>query len=164
MRNNKRKLGAVILLAMAVTGLQAQVVKPTSGGNTTGTGGSAIYSTIGQVVYTSNTGTSVLLTQDLKQPFKISSIATWIEQPKGPSFPCLIFPNPTNDFLTVKIEGEQLMKYSVSLYDSNGKLLRNTNIKSDETKIDLRNLASANYFVKVLNNGKLVKTFKIIKN
>lgn len=57
MRHKKIKLCAVLLLGLGLTRLQAQEAIPASGGNATGNGGSASYS-VGQVVYTTNTGTN----------------------------------------------------------------------------------------------------------
>ena len=46
----------------------------------------------------------------------------------------------------------------------NGKLLQNEKITGNQTSIAMGNLVPANYFVKVIQGNKEVKTFKIIKN
>lgn len=160
MRHKKGKLSTLLLLGLTLTGLQAQVVIPVAGGNATGTGGSASYSSVGQIVYTTNTGTSI----NVYQAYAISSITTGFEVLKGISLQCSIYPNPTIDFLTLKIEGKLQTQYISSLYDMNGKLIENKKIEANRTRIDMSNLVSANYLLKVSDNNKVLKTFIIIKN
>lgn len=162
MQHKKVKLIGVLLLASVITGLQAQEATPTSGGNASGSGGSISY-TVGQVLYTSNTGTTGSVAQGVQQPFEIS-VVTGIEEAKGISLNCSAYPNPATDFLTLKIEDNMRMQYIASLYDLNSKLLKSQKIESSETSIDMSNLVPATYFLKVTESNKEVKTFKIIKN
>ena len=73
------------------------------------------------------------------------------------------YPNPTTDFLLLKVEYEDLKKLSYQLYDTNGKLLESKKLIGDETNIDMSNLLAATYFLKVTQKNKELKTFKIIK-
>ena len=57
-----------------------------------------------------------------------------------------------------------IQSLSYQLYDINGKLLQNNKPKGFETIISMANLKPANYFLKVTDNTKEVKVFKIIKN
>ena len=50
------------------------------------------------------------------------------------------------------------------LYDNNGKLLMIKQIAENETRIVMKNLATAIYFLKVTQSNKEIITFKIIKN
>ena len=50
------------------------------------------------------------------------------------------------------------------LYDIQGKVLQNQKITGYRRSIDMSNLVPATYFVKVIEENKAVKTFKIIKN
>jgi hypothetical protein len=52
---------------------------------------------------------------------------------------------------------------SYQLYDMNGKLLQNRKVDGNETVITMGNLVPSTYFLKVTDNQKEVKTFKIIK-
>lgn len=54
------KIDTVLLLGLGLTGLQAQTSANATGGDASGGGGSASYS-IGQVVYTTNTGHKMVL-------------------------------------------------------------------------------------------------------
>jgi len=161
MRHKKLKLSAVLLLGLGLTGLQAQTSINATGGNASGSGGSASYS-VGQVVYTTNTGTNGSVAQGVQQPFEIS-VVTAIEEAKGINLSVSAYPNPTTDYLTLSIKEFDISNVSYQLYDMQGKLLQNEKITGNQTSIVMSNLVPATYFVKVTESNKEVKTFKIIK-
>jgi hypothetical protein len=160
MRHKKLKLSAVLLLGLGLTGLQAQETIPATGGNASGSGGTVSYS-VGQVVYTTNTGANGSVAQGVQQPFEIS-VLTGIEQ-TAINLVISAYPNPTTDFLQLKVESEKLKDLSFQLYNMQGKLLQNKKIEGNETSIVMSSLVPATYFVKVVQGNKEVKTFKIIK-
>ena len=162
MKNKKLKLSAALLLGLGLTGLQAQEVIPTTGGNASGGGGSVSYS-IGQVVYITNTGTNGSVAQGVQQPYEIS-VATGLEEAKGINLMISAFPNHTRDHLILSVADFDVSKLTYQLYDISGKLLETKKITGNETSIITSNLVSATYFVKVTDGIKEVKTFKIIKN
>ena len=158
------KLSAVLFLGLGLTGLQAQTSIHATGGNASGSGGSANYS-IGQVVYTTGTGTTGSVAEGVQQPYEIS-VATGIEEAKGISLSVTAYPNPTTGYLTLSIDASTTLSIhslSYQLYDMNGKLLQEEKITGNQTRIVLSNLVPANYFVKVIQDDKELKTFKIIK-
>lgn len=162
MRHKKLKLSAVLLLGLGLTGLQAQESVNATGGNASGGGGSVSYS-VGQVVYTTNTGTNGSVAQGVQQPYEIS-VVTAIEEAKGINLLISAYPNPTTDYLTLEVKDFELTNLSFQLYDINGKLLQSEKITGNQTSIVMSNLVPATYFVKVIQGNKEVKTFKIIKN
>ena len=162
MRHKRLKLSAVLLLGLGLTGLQAQESVNATGSNASGSGGSVSYS-VGQVVYTNNTGTNGSVAQGVQQAFEIS-VVTGLEQAKGINLSVSAYPNPTKDYLTLSIGEFDISNLSYQLYDMNGKLLQNAKITGNQTSIVMSNLVPANYFVKVIQGNKEVKTFKIIKN
>lgn len=162
MRHKKLKLSAVLLLGLGLTGLQAQEAIPATGGNASGSGGSVSYS-IGQVVYTTNTGTNGSAAQGVQQPFEISVI-TGLEEAKEINLSCSAYPNPTTDFLNLKVENYDNTNLSYQLFDMNGKLLETKKLEGNQTSIVMNDLVPATYFLKVIDNNKEVKIFKIIKN
>ena len=141
---------------------QAQEAVPAAGGNASGSGGTASY-TVGQVAYTINSSASGTITQGVQQPYEIL-VATGIAEAKGISLECIVYPNPTNALVKLKIENYNLGNLSYELYDINGKLLQDNKTEGTETIISMANLAPATYFLKVTDNTKEVKVFKIIKN
>ncbi|HNW99348.1 MAG TPA: T9SS type A sorting domain-containing protein [Bacteroidales bacterium] len=162
MHHKRLKLCVVLLLGFGLIGIQAQESINTIGGNAFGSGGSVSYS-IGQVVYTSNTGINGSVAQGIQQPYEISVVTT-IEEANSMTLSVTAYPNPTADFLQLKVETEKLKDLSFQLFDMNGKLLQNEKITGDQTSIVMSNLEPATYFVKVIQENKEVKTFKIIKN
>lgn len=162
MKKNKLKLSVVALLFLGVSSLQAQEAIPATGGEASGSGGTASY-TIGLVVYTTNEGTGGnTVAQGVQQPFEIS-VVTGIAEAKGVSLQVSAYPNPTTDYLTVKVKNYKTANLQYMLFDINGKLLQIVKATGNETQIATSNLVPANYFVKVLDNKKEIKVFKIIK-
>ena len=161
MRQKKLILIAILLLGLGLTGLQAQEAVTPTGSTASGSGGSVSYS-VGQVVYTTNTGTNGSVTQGVQQPYEIS-VVTAIEEAKGINLSVLAYPNPTTDFLTLRIEEFEISNLSYQLYDMNGRLLQREKITGNQTSIDMNNLVPAIYYVKVFQGNKGIKTFKIIK-
>ena len=162
MRHKRLKLSAVLLLGLGLTGLQAQTSVNATGSNASGSGGSVSYS-VGQVVYTTNTGASGSVAQCVQQPFEIS-VVTGIEEAKGINLSVSAYPNPTTDYLTLSISEFEISNLTYQLYDISGKLLQSEKITGNQTNIVMSNLVPANYFVKVIAGNQLIKEFKIIKN
>ncbi|OFY82304.1 MAG: hypothetical protein A3F72_21770 [Bacteroidetes bacterium RIFCSPLOWO2_12_FULL_35_15] len=162
MRYKKIKLSVLLLLGIELTGMQAQEAIPASGGNASGSGGSVSYS-VGQVVYTTNTETNGSVAQGVQQPYEIL-IVTGLEEAEGINLVCSAYPNPATDFVKLKIENYKTENLTYQLYDISGKLLKNKKVESNEMIISLENLVHAAYFLKITDNNKEIKTFKIIKN
>jgi hypothetical protein len=156
------KLLITFCLIAPVTTIQAQNTIPTTGGNASGAGGSASY-TIGQIAYTTNTGTNGSVAEGVQQPYEIS-VPVGIEQARYTNFFCTVYPNPATDLLTLEVEIPDSENFFYQLYDTMGKLLASKKLIDIKTIISMANLAPATYFLKVSDNQKVVKTFKIIKN
>jgi len=142
--------------------IQAQTTVPGSGGNATGSGGSVSY-TVGQVVYTIAEGSNGSAVQGVQQPFEIS-VVTGIEEAKDISLEIVVYPNPATDFVKLQIKNYEVENLRFQLYDINGSLLQDNKVEGNETSIVMSNYMSATYFLKVTDNNKVIKTFKIIKN
>jgi hypothetical protein len=160
MKHKKLKLSVLLLLGFGLTGMQAQKAVLTNGSVALGSGGSMSYS-IGQIVYTTNTGTNGSIAQGVQQPFEIF---VGLEEGPGSNISCTVYPNPASAVLTLKVENLNNSVYTYSLYDLDGKLLANKKITGNETSIDISQLVAATYFLKVTDNMKVVTSFKIIKN
>lgn len=141
--------------------IQAQKTIPASGGNASGSEGSVSYS-VGQIVYTTITGTNGSVTQGVQQPYEISVI-TGIEEAKDISLEIAVYPNPASDFVRLKIEDNDIQNLRYQLYDINGNILLDKRVEGNETNISIQNLLSSTYFLKVIHGNKAMKTFKIIK-
>lgn len=162
MENKKFKLCAIILLSLGLTGLKAQETIPATGGDASGSGGTVSYS-IGQMFYITNAGTTGSVAHGVQQPYEISVISG-IYETKGINIECTAYPNPTNDFLTLKIDDFENENLFYQLFDIKGNLIEMKKIKDNETNIKVEMLVPASYFLKILKKNKEIKTFKIIKN
>ena len=146
----------------AGTTILAQSTIPASGGNASGNG--TISYSVGQVVYTTNTSmTYGSVAQGVQQPFEISVI-TAVEKAKDISLEIVVYPNPATDFVKLKIKNYEVENIRYQLYDINSSLLQDNKIVGNETNIIMSNLLPATYFLKVTDNNKVIRTFKIIKN
>ena len=153
----------IIVLFLLVLGLptaQAQEAVISAGGDALGSGGSVAYS-VGQIVYATNIGTYGLVAQGVQQPYTISTVLG-IEN-NSIKLDFTAYPNPTINFLTLNVGNAELSTLSFQLYDLRGILIESRKILSSTETIGMENLPSAMYFLKVSNNNKEIKTFKIFK-
>jgi hypothetical protein len=158
---NNKFLNLTLLLLGFVLTAQAQQATTATGGDATGSGGSAAYS-VGQIVYTTHTGTTGSVAQGVQQPYEIS-VELGIEN----SFIELdvsAYPNPTTHYLTLHIGNTLSENLHFELCDLGGKILERRKINSNTETIYMENLATATYFLKVSNANNQIKIFKIIKN
>ena len=160
MKTNKKTV-ALLFLGFGLTGAQAQQAITATGGDASGSGGTVAYS-VGQVVYTTYTGSTGSVAQGVQQPYEIS-IVLGLENNEI-SLSMQAFPNPTVDYLTLSLSKLELSNLNFELLDISGKLIENRKITSTTETIRMENLPCASYFLKVSNNNKELKTFKIVKN
>jgi hypothetical protein len=159
MKNNNLFFLA-FLLSFSVKAQTSHQVLSSTGGDATGSGGSVAYS-VGQIVYTTSTGTTGSLAQGVEQAYEISSVGI---KETALNISLSVFPNPTSDYLTLKVEDYNNEALSYSLLDEQGKLVLNEQITNQDTQVAMSNLARGAYFINVLQENKKIQTFKIIKN
>jgi len=153
------KLSLLFLLGLGLTEINAQVAVAAAGGNAAGSGGVAGY-TVGQVAYTAYTSTAGSVAQGVQQAFDFSTLG--IEN-NLINLALIAFPNPTTNTLTLKVKDYSLDNMYYQLYDLQGRLLIQNKLTHLTTNIPTEYLAPAVYFMKVIKENKLLKTFKIIK-
>jgi hypothetical protein len=159
MKHIKIKL-SVLLLGIGMT-VQAQQATTASGGDASGSGGTAAFS-VGQVVYTANTNASGTVSQGVQQAYEIFTLS--IKETEL-NISLKAFPNPTLDNLTLQISDYKNEKLSYQLYDIQGRLLNNGQIVAQQTNIEMTSLPTAIYFINVVNQeNQKVQSFKIVKN
>jgi len=149
------------LLGWGGSELWAQQGPVASGGDASGSGGSASYS-IGQIDYLTVKGSNGAITQGLQQPFEIQ-VMTGVEK-ISINLTSSVYPNPAADHLTLSLANNTLENMSYAVYSIEGKLIGQRAISDNLTNIQMEGLASGFYLVKVYNNTNEVKTFKILKN
>jgi opacity protein-like surface antigen len=140
---------------------QAQQSVNSSGGNATGSEGTVSYS-IGQVVYTTNSGNDGSLAQGVQQAYEIIPVGINENEPK---ISLSVFPNPIADNLILQVNDFEHSTLNFQLCDMQGKQISKGQIIAKQTQINTTSLSSATYFINVVNQeNQKVQTFKIIKN
>ena len=151
----------ILILSFTVLTAKAQESTNSSGGDASGSGGTVAYS-IGQVVYTTNTGSNGSVAQGVQHAYEIFTVG--IKETEL-NISLTAFPNPTAENLTLQISEYKNEKLSYQLFEIEGKLLSNAKIISQQTQINMDSLPPATYFINVVNQeNKTVQSFKIIKN
>jgi hypothetical protein len=161
MKKSKSKQIVLLFTLLLVAGLaHAQESTNTSGGEATGSGGSVSYS-VGQVVYTTNAGSSGSVAQGVQHAYEINVVGIIDKQL---NIALNAYPNPTTDVLTLQISNYDNEKLMYQLYDLNGKLLSSAQIIAQQTQINTATLPTSTYFIDVLNQeNQKVQSFKIFK-
>ena len=106
---HKKTIASVAFLILGLGGLHAQESTIASGGEATGASGAVSYS-LGQVVYTTNTGSNGSIAQGVQQPYIISTTGlneTTIHLEMS------IYPNPTTNYLTLKVDLTKNLSYQL---------------------------------------------------
>jgi hypothetical protein len=151
-----------ILILYILTGfgkITAQEVLTTAGDSYTNANGSVSY-TIGEPVIETFTGGNNILTQGFQQT---NLLVTSIDEFPGLDYEISAFPNPAAEFVKLKIGKENIAGMQYMLYDLNGNLLIKNTLEGTETEIPFIYLSPAEYILKVSDNNKEVKSFKIVK-
>jgi hypothetical protein len=157
-KNTKHLLSMAVFLALGqLAWSQKNVVA--SGGNVSGSSGSVSY-TYGQIDYISATGSNGALTQGVQQPYEILTIS--VEDSKM-DYEMSLFPNPSNDFVFLKIEHNDLTALSFKLSNILGQTIQSKNINQNLEEIDFSKLTGGSYLLNVIQGNEIIKSFKIIK-
>jgi len=149
-----------IICLMCTSYLHAQQATNSSGGSASSSVGSVTYS-IGQVFYTSIADTSGKVNQGVQQAYEIFNVGI---KESNLNISIIVFPNPTSNVLSLQIGNYKNERLTYQLFDLQGKLLTSGAITTLQTEINTSTLASATYFIHVLNkDNQKVQSFKIIK-
>ena len=160
MKNNTLLVFLAFLLSFSLKAQTSHQVLSATGGDASGSGGTVAYS-VGQIVYSTNTGTTGSVAQGVEQAYEISSVGI---KETALNISLSVFPNPTSDYLTLKVEDYNNEALSYSLLDEQGKLVLNEQITNQDTQVAMSTLARGSYFINIVQTNKKIQTFKIIKN
>ena len=102
------------------------------------------------------------IAQGVQQPFELNTLST-IKKPL--KLDISIYPNPTQDIVTLILPNSNTQNFYYQLFDIRGRLLKTMKIVNTETEIDMTNLEKATYLLYLKNkqshNNQIIK---IIKN
>ncbi len=152
-----KKSSLAILFVLIMFQTKAQEVI-SSGGDYNENATISISWTLGEPVIETVSNTSNVLTQGFQQT-KLT--VSEIFEINSKNISISLFPNPTQDFVNLEVDNYNNLTFQ--LFSFNGKLIQTNKLSSKNTEIKMTNLSAATYFLKILNNNKLIKTYKIIK-
>ncbi len=153
----KKKLFLPLILLISATALNAQEII-TSGGDFFKNSSISISWTLGETITETISDGTNILTQGFQQS-KLS--ATEIFTVNSDSYLITVFPNPAENIINIKINTPENLQYQ--FLDINGKILKEATITNVNTEIKVNNLPVSLYFLKIYNNNRIIKTYKIIK-
>ena len=162
MKRNQQTFFVLFIASISfVTNSYSQQNVVVAGGKAEGSGGTSSYS-IGQIVYTSLSGTDQYAVQGIQQPYEITTLGN--EEFTGINLAMTAYPNPTVDVLNLVVTTDKWDNLSYNLFDINGKTVsKNSPITVSETTVPMQGLNQGIYFLAVNSSNKTIKTFKIIK-
>jgi hypothetical protein len=155
-----KKISLLTSVLVATQLVYSQEAISFSAGEAAGAGGSISY-TVGQVFYTTYTTTVGSVSQGVQQAFEFQTLS-------NPAFTsvnlaAVTYPNPTKDFIILKITDITLHNLRYTLFDINGKAIASGSITESNTQVQLKYLSIGAYVLKVSQKNKSLKTFKILK-
>ena len=158
----KKLLYISILVFLISNTINAQETTVSAGGEASGNG--VVSYSVGQIVYSAQTGANGnTISEEVQQPYEIS-IVTEIAEAQNINLNITVYPNPTTEYLIIDIDNYKSTNIKYLIFDINGKLLQSIESEGKITKIETSNLIPSNYFLRVLDKDREIKVFKIIKN
>ena len=154
----KSQLTLIFLISLQLS--YGQEIVPSTGGNATGTGGTSSF-TVGQVFYTSNASSTGSVSQGVQQAFEIQTLSN--PGLLTVQLTAVTYPNPTTDYVVLKITDTALENLQYTLFDVNGKTIVSNKITTSSTEITMKNYSIGMYLLKLTKKNQPLKTFKIIK-
>ena len=113
----------------------------------------------GRLLTTTGALTTTAITSMIPSACSLTGIIPIDAQDKSAS----IYPNPFGNAINIRInDGMQTSDYEVTIYDNVGVAVRHINIVGQLTTIDASSFPSGIYLLKVLNNGALLQSSKLI--
>ena len=155
-----KKLKLTLLFLFSLQLSYSQETVPSTGGDATGTGGTSSF-TVGQVFYTNNISSSGSVSQGIQQAFEIQTLSN--PGLLTVQLTAVTYPNPTTDYVVLKITDTALENLQYCLLDLNGKTIVSKKITTSSTEINMRNFSIGMYLLKLTKKNQPIKMFKIIK-
>jgi protease II len=157
----KKLVLIIIYLWIANSICFAQTTVSSSGNYQEGTNATLSW-TIGEPITETISGTNSILNSGMQQNFSFTIVSVY--EKLNSKVNISVYPNPAVDFLNISIENSK-EQFEISIFDVSGKNLMSKKVSSEISKIDIKNFAESNYFLKITNqNGEEIKTYKIVKS
>lgn len=137
-----------------------QYVIGSAGNFATTSGGTTLSWTVGEVITTTESSSSAILTQGFQQPVIVNPLT--INDRNADAFTISVFPNPTLEQITIQKEQNGTLR--AELIDVLGQVIGHYQLQDNQTQIDLNKLPAANYLLRICTiENEPLQTFKIQK-
>ena len=147
----------VLFSLLTSVSISAQEVISSQGDSYSNSNGSIDF-TIGEVIISTETDGTNVLTQGFHQTnWNFLGLEDHV-----PTYEATIFPNPTGSELNILTEACDNVIYT--LYDAKGKLVLQNVLSSEQTAINVDRIASGNYSLTLSKKAQNLKSFILIKN
>jgi len=131
-----------------------------AGGDGVGDDGSISFS-VGQPFFNTYINTDYSVNEGVQQSFLKDEIKN--PSRKEPQIHVMVYPNPVDDFFTIKVEGLEYINITYKLFDFQGKLINGNPLEPLSTMVSAHNLPTGIYLLHILKKDQHIKTLKIIK-
>ena len=151
------KKSIILLVLSSALKTTAQEVVATQGDSYSNTSAQIDF-TIGEIIINTESNGVNTLTQGFHQTnWNFVGLAN-----HAPEYEANIFPNPTSKILNIRTSLFENVTYT--LYDAKGKLILQDKLSSEQTPIQVSQLAPGNYSITLTNEIQNLKTFKLVKS
>ena len=147
-------------LSCTLQGVFCQQTISTAGGNGTSGKGTVSF-TIGQLVYNSYSNENGSLFEGVQQNLELFTLTNL--ELTSLSLKAVTYPNPASDYVILALKNAQLTGLTYLLYDLLGKQVASGKVTQENTQITMKRFSIGTYLLKVVQNNKELKVFKIIK-
>ena len=156
---DKKKILTILLCfwSLMVFGQTQEVVS--SAGDFASNSSGSISFTIGEAIISTENSATSILTQGFHQTLLVFVDPDFIDGLLD--LEISVFPNPTQEQLTLKVDVPHGLHYI--LFDIKGLRIKQSQLLSEETKLDFSQLNPSTYILKIYKNSEESRTFKIIK-
>ncbi len=158
-----RRLFLTVGLGFALLGANAQTASPelvSSSGDSFNNTSYQLDWSIGECITATHSGGDYVITQGLHQG---NYVVTSVEDLRL-DISMSVYPNPTTDFISLKVESSKVEDLQYTITDFSGRVLQTEDLAGDIEQLNFTNYAIGTYFISVMGNNQLIKSFKIIKN
>ncbi|WP_455586606.1 T9SS type A sorting domain-containing protein [Bacteroides sp.] len=150
-----------LFCCMGIHHAYGQTSVNTGNGDVSNGSGNVSYS-IGQVFYAGAGNASGSIYPGVQQVYEILSEPVDLDRPKI-TLSIKVYPNPATDYIILSFNGADYTGTFAKLADSTGKTLGTTEITEAETKIEVSSYPVGMYYLYLVREQSIYKTFKIIK-
>lgn len=164
------KIKLLLMLLLVGTLARAQMLTPmvvSSGGNYATGGGYSLAQNFGELVVTTVTAGSSILTQGFEQPYPSGTVG--IQDPADAGMAITLYPNPASDQVSVTVRSDKNASYRFRITDLLGKEIASALYPASSIGMvyhfDVSNMSSGLYLLVVTSEDqKFSKTIRFNKN